>query len=180
VVPRTYPQDQGMQLIHTGTFFHDRHPGKLLEALEHNGLGCLHQFGRRNQVVEECLGYPAFRYHGLVDQAEAYGAIAGADACVIITSGEAYESTTKIFDYLAFGKKVLIITAGKSLSGSLHEITAAYPNVFWSGNSVEEIARAMQEMQAGPALPCDVSVWSRAEGLKLLVKLIRNEDTLPG
>jgi len=92
--------------------------------------------------------------------------------CILPTTGYPFESTTKIFDFLALNKIIFIITHGDIQSGSLHEITKDYPNVFWAKNNPDSLLETFQELNRHIVKPFHTEVFSRKEGLKKLVKLI--------
>jgi len=113
-----------------------------------------------------------YKHGGLVSYSEALEYIANADLCVMFTGGLAFESSTKIFDYLALNKNLLIITKGEPRTGTLHEITKDYPNVFWAQNTSNKIKEAILEIKQHKHIEQDTSRFSRAEGLKKLIKIL--------
>jgi len=109
---------------------------------------------------------------GLLPYSEAIRFIYDADFCILFTSGLAFESSTKIFDYLGLNKTILIITEGKPKTGSLHEITKDYPNIFWSQNNETEILEAFAKVKAHNNIKVDTSKYARSEGLKVLTQIL--------
>ncbi len=114
------------------------------------------------------------KYHhgGVLEYSKALEFINNADFCILFTGGEAFESSTKIFDYLGLNKTILIITQGEVKTGSLHEITNAYPNVFWTKNNIKDILQAFSKIKKHKNLQIDTNKYARKEGLKLLTQII--------
>lgn len=111
-------------------------------------------------------------HHGKLSYSDTLKLIKSTNICVIFTTGYEFESTTKIFDFLAFNKNILIITQGKIKSGALYELTKDYPNVFWSVNDTVEIDSVINKILNHSSIPYDSEVYSRKNGLKKLIKLL--------
>lgn len=109
---------------------------------------------------------------GSISYSEALKFISKSDVCVIFTGGEAFESSTKIFDYLALNKTILIITNGEPMTGSMHQITHNYPNTFWAKNNSESISKALQEVEKHNIIKVNTQEFSREAGLKKLIQII--------
>ncbi len=92
---------------------------------------------------------------------------------VLFTSGESFESTTKIFDYFAAKVKILIVTSGTIKTGVLHDITESNPNIEWAEDNKHSILQALQKLQR-PYIEWDYSQYSRYEGYKKLKGIIEN------
>ena len=95
------------------------------------------------------------------------------DITVLFTGGKEFESTTKIFDYLALNKKILIITEGKIKSGALHDITSKYPNIQWSENNKHDIQLNIKTLMNSKLVKFDTSIYCRKSGLEKLVDELR-------
>jgi len=98
------------------------------------------------------------------------------DVGLILTGGKPFESTTKIFDYIGLGKKILIITEGKIKTGSLNYITKNLKNVVWAQNSYFKIKEALNKIQNMNITkkPSNIDLYSRRNGLKKLLHIINN------
>ncbi len=94
------------------------------------------------------------------------------DICILFTGGEPFESTTKIFDFLAFNKKILIITQGKIKNGSLYDITKDYPNICWSLNNAVDIKNNIENLKNKELKIIDTYKFSRAYSLEKFIKVI--------
>lgn len=113
-----------------------------------------------------------YEYLGYKNYAEALGFIQEADICVLFTSGHPYESTTKIFDYLRFDKKVLIIADEIPTEGGLLEATQDNSNVVWSLNSADEITKAIHKLQKMRAVNIELGTYSRKIGTQALIEIL--------
>ena len=92
--------------------------------------------------------------------------------CILFTGGKPFESTTKIFDFLRFNKKILIITEGKVKTGALFEITKNNPNVYWSINSEREIKSKIHFIMNTNRINFDTKVYARENSYYKLVELL--------
>ena len=140
------------------------------EVLEKENLQ-LHYAGNQafpSKFSSQFHSYGKLSYQNLMAQMDQH------QNCVLFTSGHPFESTTKIFDFLALNKNILILTQGKTKTGALHEITKNYPNIFWAENSVESIHAALQQMLKHKTVEVDVQAFSRKAGLKKLIKILRS------
>lgn len=130
-------------------------------------------------IYFEYIGNQYFENHselyihgGLLPYPEAMRFINDANFCVLFTGGMPFESSTKIFDYLGLNKTILIITEGKPKTGSLHEITKDYPNIFWSRNNESDILEAFTKLKTHKNIKVDTSKYARYEGLKVLTQIL--------
>jgi len=113
-----------------------------------------------------------YNHCGFLPYDEALEFISKSDLCIMFTGGLPFESSTKIFDYLALNKNILIITNGQVETGSLHNITHDYPNVFWANNSTNDIKEAIEKIRNHKRVLQDTSRFSRADGLKKLIQIL--------
>lgn len=115
-----------------------------------------------------------YHFQGYRPYAETLGMIEDAKICLLFTSGHPYESTTKIFDYLRFNKKVLIISDVIPSEGGLFEITKTNPNVVWSLNEKEDIYKAINRLERSELSNLDTEKYSRKVGAQALLGLLSN------
>lgn len=90
---------------------------------------------------------------------------------VIITSGYGFEATTKIFDYLAAGVEILILTDGELRTGDLHKLTKEVDGVYWLKNDTKEIAKFLKSYTYQSHCR-DLTKHSRSYGLRQLIELL--------
>jgi hypothetical protein len=161
------------KIVYAGKFYKGAPPDNLLNALKikENIL----DFDYMGADYEKIVGLRSsnFSVTGPVDYKEAVKRIASADTGVILTGGEPFESTTKVFDYIGLEKNVLIITNGKLKTGNLHEITKEYPNVFWVNNNEKSIGKILDEIIENKPKPYpEKERFSRRAGLIKLVDIL--------
>ncbi len=154
--------------IATGKIYEDFNINPFFKALN-----------KRRQILFEYIGNHQFKQNkelynhgGFLQYESALRYINKADFCVLFTGGMPFESSTKIFDYLGLNKTILIITEGNPKTGSLHQITKNYPNIFWSRNNENDILKAFDTIIYHENIKVDTSVYSRAEGLKILTQIL--------
>jgi len=160
-----------LNLIYAGSITEDRHPGELIKALKKfNKEIKFHHVGRETDLVD--YSNQSVENYGVRSYEETLAFIKSCQIGLVITSGVEFESTTKIYDYMGVGVKILILTNGKVKTGSLHEETKEY-NVVWAENNEDAIVEILsvlknqQNLKLTPYTEC-----SRKEGLKKLAKLI--------
>ncbi|MBA3900455.1 MAG: hypothetical protein H0X62_09645 [Bacteroidetes bacterium] len=164
-----------LNVIHTGSYLLDRNPTNFLKVIESEYFEkvMFHHFGNQSSFLEDFENSQFLHNHGFVHYEVALENIAYSDLCLIFTSGFQFESTTKIFDYMALNKKVLIITEGEPNSGNLEAITKDYPNVFWARNNEKEISFFLKEAIQAEVKPYNAMHLSRKASLEKLVKIIK-------
>ncbi len=99
--------------------------------------------------------------------------LARCEICLLFTGGKEFESPTKLYDYLAMNKKIVIITEGLIETGAIHEIMRNYPNVFWSENSSAGIKSAIEKARQSAVIDFDTSMFSRKESTRRLISYLR-------
>ena len=118
-----------------------------------------------------------FSHFGKKTYADTLSYVKKSDICILFTGGEAFESTTKIFDYLAMNKKILIVTCKDIHSGALHDITKNYPNIEWVNNTQQDIEKGLEKLDKKPHVDFDVSIYSRQNGLVKFLQECKNIST---
>lgn len=109
--------------------------------------------------------------YGLCNYSDTSKILQNSTIGVILATGESFESTTKVFDYFAAKLKILIITRGEPLTGTLYEITKNNPNVEWTKDSKEDILLAINKLER-PYEEWDYSAYSRHYGYNTLKTII--------
>lgn len=117
--------------------------------------------------------------YGLMNYEDALNLINKSQIGLIFTGGKAFESTTKIFEYIGLDKVILIITDGEIKTGNLYNITKNISHVYWCKNNKDSIGKTLMKIESSQFNICrtEKTDYSRAEGLKKLMKLI-NKLTL--
>lgn len=126
-----------------------------------------------SNLIKEDFPSELFQINPPINYVEVLKKIASSDVGIVFTGGKAFESTTKVFDYIALNKRILIVTEGEPKTGNLHEITKVYPNVVWAKNNEITIKKAIETLVNMEVKPFDSSIFSRKYSLEQLVELIK-------
>lgn len=161
-----------LSLVYAGSLYADRSASPLINVISNNGDFIFNHIGNINS---ELKGVDNVISHGLKSYPETIKLMNNYQITVIFTSGYNFESTTKIFDYIALNKTILILTEGQLKTGALHDITESYPNVFWAKNNVESINNVLAEIKSTPfsQVAFEKMKYSREAGLKQLINLMK-------
>lgn len=168
-------KDNRVKFVYAGSLYDDRNPSVFLNNLMSFDSFSFHHVGSKSKFLEN-LNSVNIVEHGSRSYLDTLKIIADCDVCMIFTSGFPFESTTKIFDYIALEKIIWIVTEKEKETGALHEITKQYPNVIWSKNTLHDINLTLNEINKGVSVQeyKDKIKYSRARGLSKLVKLIQS------
>lgn len=160
-------------IVYAGKFYKGASPDNLLEVMKKEQDRLVFDYMGQDSEKVLNVNSNSFLISGSVPYEEALQRIAGADTGIILTGGEPFESTTKVFDYIGLEKNILIITNGELKTGNLHEITKDYPNVFWAYNNEESIRNVLEKvMEHKPKPYPEKEKFSRRAGLIKLVDII--------
>lgn len=114
---------------------------------------------------------PNIRDHGYKDYNYVMSFIKGCDICVVLSTGKSFESTTKIFDYIALNKPVIVFSEKILTEGSIVDLSKDYPNIHFLNkldvgfsNIVSNLLNSYSKV--------NIFQFSRKEGLKQLIKEI--------
>lgn len=161
----------GIKFVYAGTLFEDRNPRMFLQQISNFSNFAFYHIGAKSKFSSLFNNINVIEL-GLKPYSETLREIQRCDVCMIFTSGFSFESTTKIFDYIALEKMIWIITEGEIKRGAMHEITKDYPNVIWSRNNYDDIGTTLNKLTQELRLlefP-DKYFYSRGYGLKKLVE----------
>lgn len=111
--------------------------------------------------------------HGILNYRDNVELLCNSKIGVVLTTGESFESTTKIFDYFAAKLKILIINATNKPSITLRKITENNPNVEWCFNDTKEIEKALLKLNRD-YIEWDYNSFSRDSGYKELIKILKS------
>lgn len=163
-------------LAHAGSLYADRDPSELIKTIKEFFTGELifWQYGPEPDSLQNLRDVPYYNYKGTYPYDQLLQELTSVDGCVLITKGDPFESTTKVFDYIALNKKILIITKGSVKTGNLHEITKKYPNVIWSKNDVDDIKNGIKALKKMTARKFDPYPFSRAASFDKLMRILNN------
>lgn len=174
-VLRQVNTDEGLNkntLILAGKFYINNDEKPLQEVVKQNRNLVLYHYGSESNALTYS-DEDQILYGGFLPYPEMLRKIVKSEIGIVYTNGEPYESTTKVFDYMALNKKILLITEGKKNTGRLQQITEKYPNIVWANNNSEDIEKAINKLLNLTVELFDSSQFTREESLKKLVKIIR-------
>lgn len=118
-------------------------------------------------------GIKNYHYTKFIDYSELATLLPKYSIGVIFTGGVEFESTTKIFDYMAAKLKILVVSEGKLNTGNINKILSDNPNVLWTKNNEEEIKSSITLLKEKDYIEWDYSKYSRSNGLKILESIIK-------
>ncbi len=164
------------KLVYPGKFYRGAPPDNffsILTSLDIQGKFIFEYIGKDHHLVPESQN---IKINKQMPYEKALERVLLADTGIIFTGGKPFESTTKVFDYIGLEKNILIITNGVVRTGVLNDITENYPNVFWTVNNRDMILETLLKIKETPALVryVEKEKYSRREGLKKLIKLLKN------
>ncbi|WP_417419212.1 hypothetical protein [Hoeflea sp.] len=161
-----------VKFVHAGSFYYFGSPTPLVSALE-RGKHELHHIGKLAGASDEVVSSSTFISHGIKPYSETLGILSGADCGVVYVSDAAFETPTKMYDYLALGLDILICTDGEPWSGALGEVLLDHPNVYWCKNTEEEIAEFLSAYTPRAQAPGASHRFSRAAEAQKLIDVLR-------
>lgn len=163
------PKQEG--LVYPGKFYWQ--PTAFFELLEEKNLPLFHADASL-AFEDDTLKLNNYRYSGYFKQEELQDFLNLGTIGLIFLNENPFESTTKIFDYIALNLKVLIITKGKKKVGAMQDILQDYPNVVWANNQKHEIAQAIDRLLIMKPKKYTPELFSRRKSYDLLIKEINN------
>lgn len=167
-IPST-PIEEGEGLFYAGKFYWP--PSNFLYVLE-KGNHLLFHAGKPLSINHNYLTSENYKHLGYLNQTELYEKLNRAEIGVVFTMDVPFESTTKIYDYIALNKKILVITQGNPNVGALRRELDNYPNHRWVSDNPEEIQSALAQLKEMKVERVDTQRFSRKHALGMLVKHI--------
>ena len=169
VTPELKGAEQKYDFFYGGKFYWE--PDVFFDVLKSDGYSFCHA-GRPQEYPHVYMKDALFHQVGMLPQKEMYGELAQAEIGVVLTIDVPFESTTKIYDYLALGKKMLIVTKGEPHKGVLNRELEGYPMYRWVRNNPDEIRQGIQELKKMSVIDVDTERFSRkASTLTLIDKI---------
>jgi len=167
-----------ISLAYSGSIFKDRDPKNLIkviqqysDSLEFHLIGNINNIYKAKNVV----------LHGLLSYEENLKLLQKKDILVVLATGHQFESSTKVFDYIALKKPIMVIFNEWQGKGALFDILNTYPLAVFSKNTIEDIEISIDKIInsidtfKSKIVDYDVSKFSRKNGLLTLLNLL-NED----
>ena len=171
-LPKAESNHEALNLVYAGSLYADRSASSLIRAISNDENYIFHHIGNINAELASLENVIS---HGLKSYSETIRLMNHFEVTVIFTSGYNFESTTKVFDYIALNKTILILTEGEVKTGALHDITKDYPNIYWAKNDIGSIRDILSEIKSTPfnQVVFDKTKYSRKTGLKKLINLLK-------
>ena len=170
IIPKEKKETLDYDLFYAGRFYWE--PSEFFEFMLNSNYKLAHA-GTPQNHVHPVVKSNQFIQLGLLSQKEMYGELQKAEIGIVFTIDVPFESTTKLYDYLALNKKILVITQGEPHVGVLKRELANYPNYKWVKNDQDCILKGIKELKEMDLVEVDTSVYSRKETLINLANHIK-------
>lgn len=161
-------------LFYGGKYYWE--PTKLFNVLEQNNLSLSHA-GNSQKLMHDFTNSANYIKLGMLPQRDMYTELGKAEIGVLFTMDVPFESTTKIYDYLALQKKILIVTMGEPNVGVLNRELEGYPMHRWVRYNEKDIIAGINELRSMNYIKVNTDQFSRRNGLMQLIaeieKLVR-------
>ena len=139
---RKFLQKEYVNFVHAGSFRSNVPPHAFINALDSSKFK-FHHIGFKNGVEDLFLSNSSLVLHGRMGYDETLEMIGSADCGVVFVSETGFETTTKVYDYLAMGIDILICTAGPIQGGALGKMLTDVENVYWCRNNEKDLSEFM-------------------------------------
>lgn len=177
-IPPPTEQHRKLRLIYPGRLLSTYNFQNVLTAISNPTLKDqieLFFLGKKDAILQS-LDHPSnFIFHDEKDAIETLQYIQNADIGLIMRGENLFSSTTKVYDYIALNKPILVVSGQDETQGPLHQILQNYPCVVYSKNNPQDIALSLQQFLAKKLnfdYP-DKMQFSREHGLKQLIQIIK-------
>jgi len=164
-----------IKLSYAGKLYKDRNPQVFLKCLRSFSDINFYHIGEQSEYIESDT--KQIKSLGFMSYENTLQLLTTFDVCMIFTSGYSFESTTKIFDYIALNKIIFIVTDGEVKTGQIYQITKGYPAVYWANNNSNDIERVLKniEKDINKDIFFNSYKYSREYGLKQLVEILHDK-----
>ncbi len=162
-----------INFVYTGSFYQDRNPEPFLKALDEGKHSLIH-IGKSTAVDAPFDKYSTIERYGQMPYSDVVGYCKTMDAGVIFTSGKAFEQTTKIFDYIATGIDIILVTDGVIHTGELENLTKNLGGVYWVKNKPSAISSFLKTYKPNKKTRKIATQFSRLKQTEALYKLLSN------
>ena len=131
--------DGMIHFVHAGKFRQDNSPEHFIENLD-KANHILHNVGELAGHDSEVLGNSPVEQHGFQCYEEVLSLISCADCGVVFVSETGFDTPTKMFDYLAHGLDILIISPGELRTGAAATLLEGLEEVYWVANTSKDLS----------------------------------------
>ncbi len=168
---RALPSDV-INIVHAGSFTHDRSPRHILEVLDPE-RHLFHHVGSTLGADPALFENRSVIAYGRLSYPETLGIVGGAHIGVVFLTAKNFETTTKLYDYLAMDIDVLLCTAGDIGVGAVADVLEGQERVYWCQDTLEGVASFLDEYvpMTGPR-GASAGAFSRKYGTSILAAKI--------
>lgn len=161
-----------LTLAFAGSAYKDRDPSNLIDAIKGFDEFELILLGKNPHIENS----DRIKNLGLKSYRETMGILNQADILVLLTSGFPFESSTKVFDYIALRKPILVIEQEVSESTAIKDILRDYPSKLILTNDAITIKNRLKDVvKLKRNFEYDCQKFSRANGFKKLMTYLKEE-----
>lgn len=167
-------QNKIIKFAYAGKLYADRNPQIFFNTLKNFEDVEFYHIGERSEYISE--NSKQIHSLGFMSYYETISTLNTMNVCTIFTSGHFFESTTKVFDYIALNKVILIITDGEIQTGQLYDILKDYPYTYWVNNNQTDIENVLNIIKNNLELSkndFDSYTYSREYGLIKLISILK-------
>lgn len=166
-----------VNFVHAGSFYHYGSPRTLLGEMDPSNH-LFHHVGSDSGLESDLRNHAAVVMHGRKDYETALSIVGGADCGVVFLSESSFETTTKVFDYLAMGIDILLCTPGEVGQGALAEILGDQEGVYWCKNTSDDVAGFLESYRPSRSRDSrDTERFTRRHSTELLIDKILDLTT---
>lgn len=168
----TTKDNSKINIVYAGKLSQGREIGVFLNFIEKNPNILFHYIGNDYDLI---AGRANTIIYGAKSYEETLMIISGCEIGLVLTGGNNFESTTKIFDYIGLEKKVLVISDQVINSGSIKDILSKYPKHMFCLNNMEDLSRIIMEIpKKEDHYTLDTFQFSRSRSLTKLIKTLNS------
>lgn len=167
------PLDDGyINFVHAGSLYHDRSPRSLISALDPERHR-FHHVGSLAGIDGDQVGHPAVRCYGVLPYRDTLQVLSGGTCGIVFLSQTGFETTTKVYDYLAMGIDILLCTHGTPGEGALAELLGNVRGIYWCLNTPEGLRKFVSEyVPSSDRDSTERQKFSRSESTRELIRQI--------
>lgn len=174
-------RDGHAHFIHVGNLRGENSPTPLIGCLD-PASHRFHHIGNSVGPYANALETEAVVLHGFNPYDQVLNVISQADCGVVFVSESGFETPTKMYDYLAHGLDLLIVTLGALRSGAVAATLEGLEGVHWVSNTEADLAAFLRTYTPSPTRrnPSQTHRFSRQAGTERLLDELRRLLGHPG
>ncbi|GMQ23419.1 hypothetical protein Aoki45_01010 [Algoriphagus sp. oki45] len=134
----------------------------------------VHYFGDDFHKIEK---HNRIIIHGFKDYDYVMSYINSCHFGIILSTGNEFESTTKIFDYIGLKKNIVVLSDRPLTKGSIFDLSLVYKKIFFFSSLGNDFTDFVGKV-INQNVSVDVEEFSRLEGLKRLIFTLNNYNKI--